>query len=75
VKSGSAVMWIKLKSSMNRIILGLHLKLEKFKTRVTKLGVLYVLHAITTVQKFTQNVEFKRLIPIEKIRIADKNAC
>ena len=28
-------------------ILGLHLKTEKFKTRVTKLGVLYVLHVIT----------------------------
>jgi hypothetical protein len=29
-------------------ILGLHLKPEKFKTRVTKLGVLYVLHVVTT---------------------------
>ena len=29
-------------------ILELHLKPEKFKTRVTKLGVLYVLHVITT---------------------------
>jgi hypothetical protein len=29
-------------------ILGLHLKPEKFKTRVSKLGVLYVLSVITT---------------------------
>jgi hypothetical protein len=29
-------------------ILGLHLKPETIKTRVTKLGVLYVLHVITT---------------------------
>jgi hypothetical protein len=29
-------------------IFGLHLQPEKFKTRVTKLGVLYVLHVIST---------------------------
>jgi hypothetical protein len=49
-------------------ILGLHLKPEKFKTRVTKLGVLYVLHVITT--NIPQNFEFKRLTSLEKIKIA-----
>jgi hypothetical protein len=46
------------------------LKPEKFKTKVTKLGVLYnVLHVITT--NIPQNFEFKRLIPLENIKIAD----
>ena len=62
----------KLKSRMNstHAILGLHLKPEKFKTRVTKLSVLYVLHVIT-IQTFPKNFELKRSIPLEKIKIAD----
>ena len=41
VKFGSAVMGGKLKSRMNmrHTILGLHLKPEKFKTRVTIVGI------------------------------------
>ena len=50
MKFGSAVMHggqIEIPDE-HHTILGLHLKPEKFKTRVTKLGVLYVLHVITT---------------------------
>jgi hypothetical protein len=35
-------------SDKHHTILALHLKPEKIKTRVTKLGVLYVLHVIIT---------------------------
>jgi hypothetical protein len=54
-------------------ILGLHLNWpEKFKTRVTKLGVLYVLHVITTniPPKFWL-IALERLIALEKIKITD----
>jgi hypothetical protein len=50
-------------------ILELHLKSEKIKTRVTKLGV--YMFCLSLLQTFRQNFEFKRLIPLEKINIAD----
>ena len=70
MKFGSAVMHggqIEIQDE-HHTILGLHLKPEKFKTRVTKLGV--YMFCMSSLQTFPKNFEFKRLISLEKIKIA-----
>jgi hypothetical protein len=74
VKFGSAVMGGKLKSRMNmrHTILGLHLKPEKFKTRVTILGIFISFTCFAChYYKNSPQILSKRLIPLEKIKIAD----